>query len=134
MCGNGCLCSSHCQKSKLATWLVQVFHNMCFGLENGTLSFTKNIIVKCFLICTSPGSLSDIGMMMKVFDDEFTAEFMIAVLPLDVHPAKQIRHISHKSHSRQTSELTTQAKTWPELVTEKKKKQCAKSYRAATVT
>src|SRR5260370_7395033 len=46
---------------------------------------------------------------------------MIAVLPLDVCPAKQIRHISHRSHSCQTSELTTQAKTWLELVTEKKR-------------
>ena len=81
----------------------------------------------------SPGSLSDEHLMMKVFNEEFSADFMIAVLPLHVQCIKQPIQLSLKPSSPLSPHVKSQPRAWPKFITEETKKHCVKSYWDATV-
>ena len=73
----------------------------------------------------SPGSLDSLDLMMKVFNAEFSEEFMSLAVLIKQHPGKV------------TESKTKGAKTdvcdWPQLVSNTTKIQCVCSYWNATM-
>ena len=108
------------RKHDLASWLVTVFLNTCRALRKGRLLSTNLIVATRFKFCTSPGSLDSLDLMMKVFDDEFSEEFMCLAVPLDRRPTNVVQ--------RAKSDVSD----WSQLVPDTMKLQCAQSYRQAT--
>ena len=100
---------------------MTVFLNTCHALWKGCLLSTNLIVVTRFKFCTSPGSLDSLDLMMKVFDDEFSEEFMCLAVPLDRRPANVVQCAK------------TDVSDWPQLVPETTKLRCAQSYRQATI-
>lgn len=94
------------------TWLhgLSPSSETCRSLCNNSFSKPKALIPVRFTMCSSPGSLDNLGQMTAVFNSEFSEAFMLIVLPLDLRP---------------TPRLTAKSGVeWPQLVSDKLKKKC----------
>ena len=102
-----------------------LFLNTCHALKNGLLLLTNGLIVTCFKLCTLLGSLDSLDLMMKVFNAEFSEEFMaLAVL---------IKQCPIKVTENKTKSPKSNVHDWPQLVSDTTKLQCAWSYWNATI-
>lgn len=111
--------SRHRSKSDLAPWLIKVLMNTCCALLDGTFQHPVSLIASRFSLCTSPGSLDSYDDMIGIFNSVFSVEFMLLVLPLDQRPSVD-------------KSCLPSLPTWPQVVSETQKKNCAKAYRDAT--
>lgn len=129
--------SSMCRnKPSLARWLVRVLRNTCLSLMTGSIRYTPLLVAERFVNCTSPGSLDDVRLLMQVFDDAFTPDFMILAFPSSTRP---VIHNEPLSTSKTTPALRKGLpppnlfSNWPTKVSEDRKRECASAYRTATM-
>lgn len=117
-------------KPNLARWLVRVLRSTCHSLRTGSIRRTQSIVAARFLNCTSPGSLSDLRMMLQVFDDVFSPEIMLAALPFHARPSTLP---TSSLPPPVPPEKRSNECIWPTVVPTSKKKACAKAYRNASI-